>query len=388
MVNSRPLRIGILPLGLIGGSLAKAFARTRRIERAAGGIEGTETLEIRGFATRQAVLDEALADGAIDRGALMPRILQEKDWEDKLLATGLLADLDVIFICTPVETIAPLARFLAKHTKALLTDVGSVKRQVMHDTEGLPFIGGHPMAGSERTGYYCASESLFDHATYALCPPAQEIPDQEARLQLLEDLVRRIGARSLRLEAIEHDRLVALISHLPHVVAAGLVNTALAEEDELAVLLAAGGFRDITRIASSDPGLWAGISLESGEELDLALEKIIRGLESFRAALAREDRKELQAYFAEANEKRQLVPQQGVGPLVSDFQILLDIEDKPGVLADLTALLSRAEINIHNLSIQDVRQYEGGQVRLFISSPKEAERARALLAEAGYDIKH
>lgn len=381
MAGSEALRIGILPLGLIGGSLAKAFARARRLD---AGLD----LEIRGFATREAVLEQALADGAVDRGAVMPRISVDHSWEAKLLETNLLEDCDVIFICTPVETIPPLAKFLALHSQALLTDVGSVKRAVMDETAGLPFIGGHPMAGSERTGYYCASESLFDHAAYALCPPEVALPEQEEKLALLETLVSYLGARSLRLPAQEHDRLVALISHLPHVVAAGLVNTALEEGDELAVLLAAGGFRDITRIASSDPDLWAGISLESGAELDLALEQMIERLEGFRAALARGDRETLRRFFAEANEKRQLVPQQGVGPLVSDFQILVNIEDKPGVLAELTALLSRAEINIHNLSIQDVRQYEGGQVRLFISSPTEAERAERLLKEAGYDIEH
>lgn len=385
MKKIEPFRIGILPLGLIGASLAKALSRARR-SASPGSLAAR--LEIVGLATREAVLAQALQDGAIDRGGIMPRVLEDPDWQAKIMDQEELLACDLIFLCTPVESIAPLARLIASHSRALLTDVGSVKNPIMTATAGLPFIGGHPMAGSERTGYYCATESLFDHAAYALCPPATPLPDQEAKLKLLEELVTLLGARSLRIEPLAHDRLVARISHLPHVVAAGLVNAALDRDDKLAILLSAGGFRDITRIASSDPALWAGISLESGEALSVALADMIAGLEAFRCALNSRDHAALQKFFASASEKRAWVPQQGVGPLISDEQILINIEDKPGVLAQLTSLLSEAPINIHNLSIQDARQFEGGQVRLFISSPTEAARARELLREAGYDCEN
>lgn len=385
MKKIEPFRIGILPLGLIGASLAKALSRARR-SASPGSLAAR--LEIVGLATREAVLAQALQDGAIDRGGIMPRVLEDPDWQAKIMDQEELLACDLIFLCTPVESIAPLARLIASHSRALLTDVGSVKNPIMTATAGLPFIGGHPMAGSERTGYYCATESLFDHAAYALCPPATPLPDQEAKLKLLEELVTLLGARSLRIEPLAHDRLVARISHLPHVVAAGLVNAALDRDDKLAILLSAGGFRDITRIASSDPALWVGISLESGEALSVALADMIAGLEAFRCALNSRDHAALQKFFASASEKRAWVPQQGVGPLISDEQILINIEDKPGVLAQLTSLLSEARINIHNLSIQDARQFEGGQVRLFISSPTEAARARELLREAGYDCEN
>lgn len=385
MKKIEPFRIGILPLGLIGASLAKALSRARR-SASPGSLAAR--LEIVGLATREAVLAQALQDGAIDRGGIMPRVLEDPDWQAKIMDQEELLACDLIFLCTPVESIAPLARLIASHSRALLTDVGSVKNPIMTATAGLPFIGGHPMAGSERTGYYCATESLFDHAAYALCPPATPLPDQEAKLKLLEELVTLLGARSLRIEPLAHDRLVARISHLPHVVAAGLVNAALDRDDKLAILLSAGGFRDITRIASSDPALWVGISLESGEALSVALADMIAGLEAFRCALNSRDHASLQKFFASASEKRAWVPQQGVGPLISDEQILINIEDKPGVLAQLTSLLSEARINIHNLSIQDARQFEGGQVRLFISSPTEAARARELLREAGYDCEN
>lgn len=385
MKKIEPFRIGILPLGLIGASLAKALSRARR-SASPGSLAAR--LEIVGLATREAVLAQALQDGAIDRGGIMPRVLEDPDWQAKIMDQEELLACDLIFLCTPVESIAPLARLIASHSRALLTDVGSVKNPIMTATAGLPFIGGHPMAGSERTGYYCATESLFDHAAYALCPPATPLPDQEAKLKLLEELVTLLGARSLRIEPLAHDRLVARISHLPHVAAAGLVNAALDQDDKLAILLSAGGFRDITRIASSDPALWAGISLESGEALSVALADMIAGLEAFGCALNSRDHASLQKFFASASEKRAWVPQQGVGPLISDEQILINIEDKPGVLAQLTSLLSEARINIHNLSIQDARQFEGGQVRLFISSPTEAARARELLREAGYDCEN
>lgn len=384
MSNDKPFKIGIFPLGLIGGSLAKALARARRLDRAQDVFP--QGLEVVGLATRPEVLDAALADGAIDRGAILPRVLSDPAWEEKLAAQDDLLSADLIILCSPVETIPPLAAFLAARSGALLSDVGSVKAPIMDACAGLPFIGGHPMAGSERTGYFCAREAMFDHACYAICPPAVPIPNQEEKIALLERFAELLGARTLRIPADEHDKLVARISHLPHVAASALVNAALAREDRLAILLSAGGFRDITRIASSDPSLWAGISLESGDALKAALDDMIAVLNDVREALDAGDRAKLQAFFERANEKRAWVPAQGVGPLVSDVQILINIEDRPGVLARLTALLSEAGINIHNLSIQDARQYEGGQVRLFIASPEEAGRARRLLLREGYDV--
>lgn len=384
MKKSEPFKIAVLPLGLIGGSLVKALARARREGRCPECFPGG--LEVLGFTTRPEAAERVRRDQVCDRVYEMPRIGPSYPWREKLAENRDLLTSDLIILCTPVELIPPLAAFLAERSNAWLSDVGSVKGPVMEAVRGLPFIGGHPMAGSERTGYFCSDEALFDHACYVICPPLVPVEGQDSGMALMEKTAELLGARSLRLSASEHDRLVARISHLPHVTASALVHAALARDDRLAILLSAGGFRDITRIASSDPGLWAGISLESGEPLKEALDDMIACLQEVRSALDRGDEAMLRRFFRGAGEKRAWVPEQGVGPLVSDVQILLNIEDRPGVLAKLTALLSEADINIHNLSIQDARQYEGGQVRLFISSPEEARRARELLALEGYEL--
>ena len=384
MRANKKFTVLIYGLGLVGGSLAKALSRACR--RGQSRELFPQGLEIWAAASRAEVLAQAKKDGVISRGFVLPHLDAEGRWQEALLREEDLFKADFVLFSTPVETIVPLARFFGARSDALLSDAGSVKSAVMAGCRGLRFAGGHPMAGSERTGYYCADEALFDHACYAFCLPEEPLPDQEAVADFLEDFAALLGARALFLKPSQHDFLVARVSHLPHITASALVNAALREEERLALLLSAGGFRDITRIASSDPALWAGISLESGDYLAAALREMIKGLEEVLSALERGDAAALEAFFSAANEKRARVPQQGTGPLVSDSQLLLNIEDKPGVLARLTARLSEAGINIHNLSIQDARQYEGGQVRIFISSPAEAARAAALLKEAGYAL--
>jgi prephenate dehydrogenase len=375
--TNRPVRLGIFGLGLIGGSMAKALARFNQSKR--------ETFyEVYGFDPSSDVLSKAKAEGTIREGHTLPRIGQA-GWEKDLIALKEYLDLDLLVLATPVAYIPDLIKLLSSLSPALLTDVGSIKAGIVKGTEGFRFIGGHPMAGSERAGYACASASLFENATYAFCEPVT----CEADRDLLEDLAVALGARPLWLEADLHDSLVARVSHLPHALASALVNAALGskgeEEHNLSVLLSAGGFRDITRIASSDPGLWAGISLESGPFLLEAIEALEEEIALFKKALVRKDRDGLRDFFARARENRALIPTKGVGPLLSDVQILVNIQDEPGVLAHITSLLGEAGINIHNVSIQDARLYEGGQVRIFIASAEEAQAALKILQEAGYD---
>lgn len=381
-------RIGIVALGLIGASLAKALQRAKKQARRAE-VHFTN-IEIVGFTDSQEILDIALQEQVIDEAVCIPRILESPDWQKKLEVALKRDAIDVFILCTPVEIIPVLAREIhASMPKALISDVGSVKGPIMKACHDLPFVGGHPMAGSERMGYYCSSESLFENATYAFILPESEIFRDliEEKVPILELMVQMVGARPLWLDANSHDELVARISHLPHVLASALVTSALGTSHVEAISLAAGGFRDISRIASSDPGLWTGICLESGNALIDTIDAFRDTLDSVRDAIVQGDKQALYAFFEQARDMRALIPNKGVGPLVSDVQIRVSIADKPGVLADITALLSRANINIHNLSIQDARFYESGQVRIFISSQKEAQEAIRILKEANYDVE-
>ena len=373
----RPIRLGILGLGLIGGSMAKALARFNK-------SRNEKIYEVWGFDPSAEVLSTAKAEGTIGEGHMLPHIGQS-GWEEDLIALKEYLNLDLLILATPVAFIPDLLRLLSSLTPALLTDVGSIKSGIVHQAQDIRFIGGHPMAGSERSGYSCASASLFENATYALCEPATCKADR----RMLDDLAIALGARPLWLDSELHDSLVARVSHLPHALASALVNAALGvkgeEEHNLSVLLSAGGFRDITRIASSDSGLWAGISLESGPFLLKAIDALEEEIALFKKALLEKDRTGLEDFFSRARENRALIPTKGVGPLLSDVQILINIKDEPGVLAHITSLLGQASINIHNLSIQDARLYEGGQVRIFIASAEEAQSALKILQEAGYD---
>lgn len=372
MPGSEKVKVGIVALGLIGGSIAQALSCHK-------------DFYVTGFSHEQNTLHHAWADRSIDEGYLIPKIGSE-NWEAAILEVDPLFLQDILILCTPVEWVGALAQVVGAKSQAILTDVGSVKSPIMEACRNLRFIGGHPMAGSERTGYACATESLFENAQYVLCA-GEHIEDEER--EVLEKLVRALGAKPLWLDAYRHDDLVARVSHLPHAVAAALMHAALPDEasSSLAVLLSAGGFRDITRIASSDPDLWAGISLESGAHLLRAVHAMQEQLQQLEVALEKQDEDFLRMFYARANHTRAVIPAKGIGPLISDAQILINIEDKTGALAALTQLLSEAKINIHNISIQDARQYEGGHVRLFISSPGEAIRAIALLKEAGYDVE-
>lgn len=381
MHGSKTVKVGIVGFGLIGGSIAKALRRYNE-----QGM-GESYYAITAFSHDEHILDLALEADDIARAALIPKI-GSKAWEEILSGVQAIFEQDILILCLPVEWIPSVANLVAKHSPCLITDVGSVKSAVVEACQGLNFVGGHPMAGSERTGYLCSSASMFENARYVLSMPEDSLADSLETKVLLEDYVHALGAMPLWLNAKTHDALVAKVSHLPHVVASALVNTALTDDArDLAILLSAGGFRDITRIASSDASLWAGICLESGNHLIQSIDEITRTLSRVKEAVQAKDLASLEDFFQSANTSRQLIPAKGVGPLLSDVQILVNITDTTGALAKMTRILSEAKVDIHNIAIQDARQYEGGHVRLFISSAEQAEVARRVLQEEGYDIE-
>ena len=226
-------KVGIVGLGLIGGSLAKAIhGRT--------GIKEIVAID----------KDEASLKMAKEEG-----VITESSCDDIRIRSGC----DVVILCAPVDVIKNMQDDLAKVDIGMITDVGSVKQPVM-DAIRLPnFVGGHPMAGSERYGYACSNGSLFENALYVICLP--EYSEVSANmLQSFEELIRAIGAIPMRMTAKEHDERVAAVSHLPHIVASSLSLLMANRDDGALSRMAAGGFRDITRIASSNSKLWAGIT--------------------------------------------------------------------------------------------------------------------------------
>ena len=380
-------RIGIIGLGLIGGSLAKA------LQRRAG-------LDVVGLDRDWQVVETALADGVLAAGARLPDFPaeSEKDCPENPPDQGqaatvlaedesawqLLADCEVVFFCTPAVTIPGLVHHAAKYCPGMLTDVASVKQPIMEKITLDRFIGGHPMAGSERQGYAHSSETMLENAVYVLClQPDSSLPISQ--VHRLEDLIRLAGAFPLHLGAREHDRAVAAVSHLPHVAAAALSLLAANQDQGSLSCLAAGGFRDITRIASSDSGLWAGISLESSRELLPILESYIELLKEFHRDLQAGDRHSLQRFFFQAAQFRNSLPVDGRGALSTNSSLTVYISDKPGELGHVTTLLGANNININNIRIRELRTYEGGCLQLLLPDAAQAARAAWLLKESGYE---
>lgn len=351
-------KVGIVGLGLIGGSLAKAVKHRTGVEKIVAVDPDVPSLEM---ATKEGVISDYSKDDL-----------------------SILSGCDLVVLCAPVDAIKAMQKELSKLDIGLITDVGSVKTPVM-DAITLPnFVGGHPMAGSERHGYACSSEALFENALYVICvPDSSEISAK--KLEQFENLIRAIGAIPMRMTAKEHDARVAAVSHLPHIVASSL-SLLLANLDDGAISrMAAGGFRDITRIASSDPKLWAGITENSREALIPVLEKYIDLLSTWKDALSADDKAQLEKLFAQGGCYRDHLDTNLRGALEASSMLTVYVDDKPGELARITAILGKGNINIRNINIRNFRTYEGGQVSLLLGTAKEAVEAYALLKEAGYE---
>ena len=358
--NMKIERIGILGLGLIGGSLARAF-------RYKAGVREIVAMD----------MDEAAGAASMADGVVTAFATPDADYD-------IFDGCDLLILGVPVAVIVEVLPKLANLRIGIISDVSSVKVPVMNLPLPGNFIGGHPMAGSERQGYACSRETLFENAVYVLCV-GEDCTVPAALLQSFEDLISAIGASPVRMDADKHDARVAAISHLPHVAATALSLLAAQQKDDFLTVLAAGGFRDITRIASSDPELWAGITEASGPALLPVLDEYITILKKIRADIDATDRKAMHAFFAQGAFYRNHLPTGGRGALEAPSSLTVYLEDRPGSIAEITAILGRNNINIRNMNIRNYRSYEGGQLLLLLGDSSQAGQAYSLLKEAGYE---
>lgn len=369
MVSERLVvnNVTIIGLGLIGGSWAMALKRTSPGMRICGVDVDSEALKT------------GLRSGVIDRGT-----------EDA--ASGV-KDADLVVIATFVASIPEIAEKIAPHLKpgCILTDTGSTKLKTTESLgnvlpPGVHYIGGHPMTGSEISGISGADPYLFENAVYVLTPDSST--DRRA-LAVLRDLIETMGARVLYLSPEEHDRMVAAVSHLPHVVAAALVNTVgeFEEHNPGAFRLAAGGFRDVTRIAESRPGMWCDIFMQNREAVLSLIGAFKRSLEEFERTIRDSDEPALYELLATARRRRGLIPQNKKGLLPELHEITVTVPDKPGVIAGMTGLLGRENINIMDIEILRVREGDGGTIRLGFKEKDVAYRALEILHSSGYIAK-
>jgi prephenate dehydrogenase len=366
-----PLRtVAIIGTGLIGGSLGLALRARRPDLRIVGYDEASEEARRaeEGGAIHTAIpsLAEAVADADL-----------------VVLAPPLAAALQLL------EALPPLLR-----PGTLVTDVGSVKRPIVDHARrvlpsGIPFCGGHPMAGAERGGVAHADALLFENATWVLCPPDALAGDEGAFRETFAPLigvVEATGARPLLLDAERHDRVAAAVSHLPQLLSVALVNEA-AQTDEAARVLAAGGFRDMTRIASSPFALWHEIlTANHGPVLDV-LARFADRLQRLRYAVAAEDWDALTEAFGAARATRDTIPPRTKGFLRPLAEITVRAEDTPGALLGITRALAEAGVNVKDIELLRVREGADGVFRLGFEDEPDVERALAALAEAGFDAR-
>jgi prephenate dehydrogenase len=352
--GARP-RALVVGTGLIGGSIALS------LRQRGWHVSGLDADEDR--------TAEALAAGVIDQAG------------DDL-------DAEIVFVATPATAVADEIRRLlstpGRREDVVVTDVSGVKSAIVSAADHPRFIGGHPMAGSEQIGLRGAAPDLFEGAVWVLTPTSAT--DLSA-FERLRGVVTELGADVLVLTADDHDRLVAVVSHVPHLVAATLMNAATtgAEQNGALLRLAAGGFRDMTRVAAGHPGIWPDICAENAGPIVDVLEALLAELGVMRDRVAGRDRESILGVLQRASLARRNLPARIVRPdNLSELRI--PVPDRRGVLAEITSLAADGDISIYDIEIAHSAEGPRG-VLILVVDAAEAERLRDAIEAQGYHCR-
>ena len=298
---------------------------------------------------------------------------------------------DYLFLCAPVEfNVEYMEKIKASlGENCILTDVGSVKN-VIHEkvTElGLEgrFIGGHPMAGSERSSFSNSSDHLLENAYYIITPGG------EVALEKISDfteLISSLGAIPLVITAEEHDFITAGVSHLPHIVASALVNLVnlLDNDAQYMKMIAAGGFRDITRIASSSPVMWEQICLENQKNISTVLDEFIRMLIQIRCSIDNKEADNIFDMFASSKDYRDSIDIIDNSLIPRSYVLYIDVADEAGAIATIATILATEKVNIKNIGIIHNREFEDGVLKIEFYTDAALEQAKVLLTKRNYKI--
>lgn len=293
---------------------------------------------------------------------------------------------DLIIVATPVlQTEYILKQLLKCDIKegAIITDVGSTKEKIMENAQhfsekGVVFIGGHPMAGSHKSGVTASKAHLFENAFYILTK-GENVSDQD--VSNLRLWLKGTNANFIEMSAHEHDEIVGVISHFPHIVASSLVQLLQKRqrEDIDVKRLAAGGFRDITRIASSNPIMWRDITLHNREILIEVMNEWINDMSSIKDLIEESSKDNLYTFFDNAKRFRDGLPEKKQGALPSFYDLYIDVEDHPGAIASVTSILAEHDINLTNIRIIETREDMYGVLCLSFRNNQELESGKILL---------
>lgn len=356
----------IIGLGLIGSSIARAIKAKTGIKTVYGIDFCDETI------------NKAKTDGIITSGG-----------NDK---SAILGPVQLAFICTPADTVAGWAKELATilGSGCIICDTASVKVGIIEEIEQIKedfrFVGGHPMAGAESSGYEAGRALLFENAYFVLTPCKKS--DNQA-VEELSEFVSLLGAIPLVTDPKAHDRATGLVSHLPHVAATALVNLLGDNEDDSHInsRLAAGGFRDLTRIASSPSALWAGILMENSAEITALVDAYIEKLSDIKTKISRGDREELLQFFEQGKTIRDGLSKRLNSLIPKTYELYVDVEDRPGMISTVASIISGAGINIKNINISNNRSEPGGVMLVSLENEAGAVSATRALTEEGISCR-
>lgn len=361
--------IGFIGFGLIGGSIARRLKEINPNNKLIAYNHRKDTMG--------SGLQEALNDKVLD-----------------LITNNLKSDFtscNLIFLCGPVLSNITYLSTLKDIVSAdcLITDVGSVKSNIHEASKTLGlnkhFIGGHPMTGSEKTGYENSNSKLLENAYYILTP-TEDTSDKD--LCYLLDLVKEMGSIPLVLDYNEHDDITAAISHVPHIIASALVTAVKESDDESQKMrtLAAGGFKDITRIASSSATMWQNICLTNSKSIRSFLKEYIITLQKVDRSLEDLNEGYLYDFFDSACEYRDSIPNSSKGFIKKVYEIFLDIIDETGAIATIATLLATNLISIKNIGIIHNREFEQGVLRIEFYDEEAQIKASDILKKFSYVV--
>ena len=359
------LTIGFIGLGLIGGSVARAIRHFH------------PDIKILAYTPDKAALTYALENNMIDNACTAV--------DDSY------RQCDYIFLCAPVEININYLEILKPIIKehCLVTDIGSTKAAIHKEVTRLDmernFIGGHPMAGSEKNGLKNAKRILIENAYYVLTPTKKTDPQMLADYEVF---IRSLSALPLVLDYEEHDSITAAISHLPHLIASSLVNLIKMSDNKQQTmkLIAAGGFKDITRIASSSPEMWTQICSSNRDKIATILNTYIDNLSSVHDSLLAAKDSDIYELFDTSRDYRNSIGDSTKGPIIKNYAIYCDMVDEAGGIAALATILATNSISIKNIGIVHNREFEEGVLHVEFYAEEARQKAVELLRRYRYTI--
>lgn len=362
-----PKTVVIYSVGLLGGSIGLALKTS--------GFGG----KIIGLSS-QKNLNTALSLDFIDEGYTYDK-------------TGdVITSADVLILCSPILAIIDTIKTISSLNlpeNLIITDVGSTKKEITSTAKKyLPthvhFIGGHPMAGSEKSGPAAADPYLFQNAIYVLTPPEGK-PDG-LHNNFAKFLEKYLGCRYIFLDPASHDIIAATVSHVPHLLAVALVNVAQEIENGLpqTLNLAAGGFRDLTRIASAPYKMWHDILATNKNCVESILTKCIQILSDMKNTISTD---ELEKNFISAANTRDNIPIRNKGFISPLHEVLVLAKDQPGIIASISNALADNNINIKDIEVLKVREGEGGTIRLAFDSSEVSKSVITILHKMGFSAR-